>query len=199
MAALPDEPPAEDDDDVGRRSALYGHTAAIDSVGTTAAPPLAGFAFALIVLVLQQPASFAAPGPTLALLTGAAVSLITCVQLVFIHRRHHVPPDVWAGWAELAADDERNAHRAAYSARYFADLERGKPYRVAAAWTYNGGITLLLGGVLVSLWPDDGGNVGRWLAVGIAAGALAGEVVWSVALLARRARRRGSGLAERVE
>ena len=186
MAALPDEPDTEQDE-VGRRSRLYGHSAAVESVGSTAAPLLAGFAFALIALVLQAPTSFAAPGATLALLSGAAVLLISCVQLVFLHRRHHVPPDVWAGWADLAPDSERELRRADYAARYFSDLTRGRRYRVAAVWTYNGGIVLLLAGVVVSLWPKDGGgDTGRWIAVALVGAACIGEIVWSLALLARR-------------
>ena len=167
----------------------YGQAAAVESVGTAAAPPLAGFSFALIVLVLQSPTSVACPEVAIGLLTGAGVMLITCTQAAFNHRRHYVHPDVWQGWLSIAPTDER---KATLKSTYIQDLKKSRKWRIASTWSYNAGILLLFAGVLSALWPGAETSRWRFVAVSIVGFALIAEVVW-VAVAVRNIGQRPDG------
>jgi hypothetical protein len=68
---------------VWERPAYYGHPAAIDAMGTVAAPFLAGIGIALAVLVISNEGHFGWAGESLFALVAATVALIACVECSF--------------------------------------------------------------------------------------------------------------------
>ena len=90
--------------------APYGRSAAIENVGVSAAPLLAGFSFALVGLILgfQNPdKDIAEPNIALAALVVAALLLVNAVQCAFHARQYHVPPDEWESLVKLFPEGER--------------------------------------------------------------------------------------------
>ena len=76
----------------------YGTSAAVQSVGSVAAPLLAGFSFTLVGLVLASPDRIRWPGASLVLLTAAGLSHVTAVQCAAWAREWNPTPSELLNW-----------------------------------------------------------------------------------------------------
>jgi len=144
--ALPPDPPL-----IPRMPMPLGYSAALENVGTTAAPLLAGFAFTLIGLVVTSSNALAQPAlALLLLLVVASLLLIGTVQFAFNARRYYIPPGDYLSLVQMTPDDITEEELR----REYSDwlLEHGKLLDRARA-TYNAGIVFLLAGVAVVLIP----------------------------------------------
>lgn len=161
--------------------APYGRSAAIENVGVSAAPLLAGFSFALVGLILgfQNPdKDIAEPNIALAALVVAALLLVNAVQCAFHARQYHVPPDEWESLVKLFPEGERRDQL------WKNQVEWSKREATWTAWTrrlYNLGVLVLFGAVAVTLLPP--GPVRhidkvRLVAAGLALIGLMIEFVW---------------------
>lgn len=162
----------------------FGQAAALEAMGTIAAPLLAGFAFASIGVILQVQKSLRWPDQALVLVVAATLLFITSLQASFNARRHWVPPDQWSAWLGLAPSPAR---RGQLQREWTSDLASYRRWSEAARITYNLAIVVLLAAIAVLLVPR--GDIELWRTIGIVlacAGAL-GEVAWVLA--ASRARR----------
>jgi hypothetical protein len=155
----------------------YGYTAAIDSMGTIAAPLLAGFSVALAAVVLTTPSSFHWHNACASLLTGAMLALIATVQFAFRARQYAVTPadlEVW--WSTDAEAGTRSVLRR--TQRYHKrEFER---WSNRARMAYNAGLVLFLAGVVAMLAPHKmaGMSLGRLLPPGLATVGLLIELGW---------------------
>jgi hypothetical protein len=154
----------------------FGQAAATDTMGTIAAPLLAGFAFAAIGLVLQVQEHLRWPDQALVLLVCTLLLFITSVQATFNARRHYVPLDEWIEWLNLAATGRR---RAELQRLYIDGLKDYAWWSQIARRSYNLAIVALLGSTAVLLVPDGGLGPWRAAAVGVAALGSVGEIAWS--------------------
>lgn len=66
----------------------YGAPAAIEMMGSVAAPLLAGFSLTLLILVITNPDAFRWPGLVLVAFAVSAVTLISVVQFTFWARSY---------------------------------------------------------------------------------------------------------------
>jgi hypothetical protein len=128
-----------------------GYSAALENVGSTAAPLLAGFAFTLIGLVVQSSTALAQPSLALLLLVVAALFLIATVQLAFHARQYYLPPGDYLSLVQMTPDNglEESDLRREYSDWL---IRHGKLLDWARA-AYNAGIVFLLAAVTVVLIP----------------------------------------------
>lgn len=156
--------------------APLGQAAAIEAMGTIAAPLLGGFAFAAIGLVIEARPEVRWPDQTLALLVVAFLMFVTCLQATFHAKRHHVSPDEWLAWLALAPTDARRdqLHRT-----FIAGLAAYGRWVAIARWSYNLAIVLLFAATAVFLVPRSH-DVSGWRTAGIAIAGLAalGECLW---------------------
>jgi hypothetical protein len=155
----------------------YGAFVAVDALGGGAAPLLAGFAVTLIALILQVADTLRWPDLALVLFGLASVSFLQVVQLNARARGYAVTPAQVQEWyADDFADPERQRviawelrhHRACW-----VFLVR------RARVLYNCGILSLLCGIAVMLVPRARAELGvtRWIAIGVAAFAVAVELL----------------------
>ncbi len=151
-----------------------GYSAAVDRVGATAAPLLAGFAFTLIGLVIGNTLIVAQRNIALLILVSAALMLSNAVQMAFAARRYYVAPHDYVALLEIAKleEQERSMSLRALRETYVGDLRKHKRYLDYTRLLYNTGIVLLLAGVCVVLIPP--GRLSRIPDVRIAAAAVAG-------------------------
>jgi len=163
----------------------FGQPAAMEAMGTVAAPLLAGFAFTSIGLVLQVQESLRWPDQALVLLVVASLLFITSLQASFNARRHWVPPDQWAAWLGLAPTAAR---RSALQQHWVAYVGQYRRWIEVARLAYNLAIVALLVALAVMLVPR--GSIDAWRAVGIGLAALGalGEVAWAFAATGVRRR-----------
>jgi hypothetical protein len=161
---------------------LYGEADALNSMGTIAAPLLAGFSLAAMVQTLTIHESEARwPGVALLLFLLAAVLFITTVQAMFWARGYQTTPEEIKAWWPDAEDPERQAR-----------LRRDQSYHAAGfrMWanrgrvTYSAALLCLLAALTILAVPS--GSAGqtpywRWLAVTVGAAAFAFEAVWTIA------------------
>jgi MFS family permease len=167
----------------------FGQPAAMETMGTIAAPLLGGFAFASIGIILSAQDALRWADQALVLVVGAVLLFVTSLQATFNARRHYVPPDQWAAWLGLAPSAAR---RAELQRRWTADLAIYRRWIEVARVTYNLAIVALLAATAVLLVPA--GHLAAWRAAAIALatmGAL-GEVGWVLTAEAARRRRRDS-------
>lgn len=172
-----------------RKPAPLSYGNAIDSVGSVAAPLLAGFSLASVIVVSDDSANFRWPGAAILALTIAAVMFVGAVQCSYNARQYlWSASDVSSWWPEVKAGTE------------LEDLlrdEQAEAFRRWTAWsrwiriTYNYGILALLAGLGLGLAPLHGNGAQaamRWVSMGVAFAACAGEVSWFVAVAWRRSR-----------
>jgi hypothetical protein len=131
-----------------------GYSAALDNLGTAAAPLLAGFSFALIGLILDKADSLGEPNLALLLLVVAALTLVNAVQFAFIARQYYVPPGDYLSYVDIASrdgisEDTVKAWHLRWAAKHSAWCDR-------ARHAYNYGVAVLLSGVAVALIPESG-------------------------------------------
>jgi hypothetical protein len=188
----------------------YGSPEALENLGTSAAPLLAGFAFALIGLLLDKGKTLWEPDLALILLVLAGVLLIGAVEFAFNARRFHVPPGDYVAFREMAkahadAAQKRKDTTEAEASEKFADVQlptlqatwRSSHVRWArrARRAYNAGIVLLFFAMAVVLVPPAGLlHMAPLRVFAVAVPALAGavELLWlfGSAAVARRGRSR---------
>lgn len=157
----------------------------METMGTIAAPLLAGFAFASIGVILSTEHTLRWADQALVLVVGAVLLFVTSLQATFNARRHYVPPDQWAAWLGLAPTAAR---RGELQRRWSADLGVYRRWIEVARVTYNLAIVALLAATAVLLVPR--GHVAPWRAAAVALATLGalGELAW--VLTAQLARHR---------
>jgi hypothetical protein len=163
-------------------TAPYGSPEALENLGTSAAPLLAGFAFALIGLLLDKGSSMWKPDLALLLLVLAGVLLIGAVEFAFNARRYHVPPGDYVAFSEIAKADGYDV-----ASLQASQVEWRKEHASWAGWArraYNAGIIALFFAIAIVLVPHSGlGHMAPLRVAAVATPALAGtvELIWWVA------------------
>ena len=170
-----------------RKPAPLGYGNAIDSVGAVAAPLLAGFSLASVIIVSDDAANFRWPGAVMLALTVAAVMLVAAVQCGYSARQYlWSPAEVFAWWPDLEGGSQRET---------LLRDEQAEAFGRWVAWTrwtriaYDSGILALLAGLALALPPPrgTGGNeILRWVASGVAFAACTSEAFWIVMVSWRR-------------
>jgi hypothetical protein len=168
----------------------HGASAALQSIGTVAAPLLAGFSFTLVALILTSPEPIRWPGATLVLMTAAGLALVTSVQFASWARQWDVSPaellNWWPNFKELS-DVERQW---VFDVQH-EHIRRHTRWARATRLAYNAGILCLLAGIAVLLIPGRGQTLIslRGLALLIAILGFFAEAVWVIASTIVGARR----------
>lgn len=170
-----------------RKPAPLGYGSAIDSVGAVAAPLLAGFSLASVIVVSDDAANFRWPGAVMLALATAAVLLVAAVQCGYSARQYlWSPAEVSAWWPDLEGGSQREA---------LLRDEQAEAFGRWVAWTrwtrvvYDTGILALLAGLALALPPPHGTGTQeslRWVASAVAFVACAGEGTWIVMVSWRR-------------
>jgi len=170
------EPKAPSDAEIYVALPRRGYADAIERVGFTAAPLLAGFAVTFIGLILGADVAMRWPNATLVALTTAVMLLILSVQLAFNARAVYVPYPEFKERLELISGADV-AERSAY-------VEGLVRHRHLVRWigvSYNLGIAALLSAVASALVPAGAlGDIDpqRKLAIAVAVAAALGELGW---------------------
>jgi hypothetical protein len=172
-----------------RKPAPLGYASAMDSLGSVAAPLLAGFSLASLVAISDDAPNFRWPGAAILSLVIAAIALIGAVQCSFNARQY-----IWS---------------AAEVVEWWPDMEEGSPrevrlrneqdlaFRRWKAWvkwartTYDVGILSLLTALALTIPPPHSAGIQsslRWGASGVAFAACACDAAWIVLAIARRSR-----------
>jgi hypothetical protein len=155
-----------------------GYAAAIDSMGSVAAPLLASVSAALATLVISNEKAFRCPTATLFLLVGATLALITTVQCAFRARQFAVTPAEIEQWWPI--DDDSGRYLRRQYQRYHS--EQHTVWAKRASKAYNVGLLCLLLALALITVPKGAldESVGRLAVVALAVlGALA-ELAWIV-------------------
>jgi hypothetical protein len=157
----------------------YGSAAAVQSVGSVAAPLLAGFSFTLVGLVLASPERFRWPGTSLLLLTLAGLSLVTAVQCAAWARKWDPTPAELLNWWPDFGNLPAEARQQVYEEQRVHAGHHDRWARVTRL-AYNAGILSLLAAITVSLVPPRNHSfVSPWgLAMLLAFLGFVGEIVW---------------------
>lgn len=159
----------------------FGYSAALENVGTSAAPLLAGFAFALIGLTISNADALARPNLALLLLVVASLALVFSVQAAFTARSFYVAPGDYLALEQIAAEDGIPWDQMKRECAGW--LERHKTWLQLTRFSYNFGIVVLFAGVGVTLVPPAGlagSSGGRLAAIGLAFLGALGEAVWTL-------------------
>jgi hypothetical protein len=151
-----------------------GYSDAVDRVGTTAAPLLAGFSLTLIGLTVAADSNVRWREPTLALLVLAALLLIGAVQASFNARSWYIPLGEFLTRLEATPDDQRPV----VTGTYAQGLTKHKFWLTVTRYAYNFGILFLLAGLVFVLVPEGEVSTCRYGVIGLAALGLVLEAVW---------------------
>jgi hypothetical protein len=138
----------------GQMEFPFGYPAAIDRIGTTAAPLLAGFAFTLIALTLDKQGDIWKPDLALLLLVAASVGLVWSVQFNFNARRFYVSLEEYFDLVKLETEDGIKPGTAKELVR--GDLGKHKTWAGLSRVSYNLGVAVLFLGVAATLVPATG-------------------------------------------
>lgn len=170
----------------------YGEPAAIEGMGLIAAPLLAGFCMALVVLVIDKYSELRFPDWALLLLVLAAVLLIMSVQFTFSARSYSVTPDQVKEWWPDLADSRRWEQQRGAQWRYH---DRFRMWARRARRSYNAAIMVLLMAISVVLVPKPEHAVSisraRWISIAIPLVGVLFELFWMWSDLRRRSHRGG--------
>jgi len=160
---------------------LYGESEALNSMGTIAAPLLAGFSLAAMVQTITITTG-AARWPEVALLLFmlAAVLFVASVQAMFWARQYQASPAEIKDWWPDAADPQR-----------FRLLRREQKWHAAgfrmwanrARVTYSAALLCLLAALTLLAVPAQSHGPApswRWLAVAVGGTAFAAEAIWII-------------------
>lgn len=161
-----------------------GAMGAVQSVGTTAAPFLAGFSITLVGVIVAT-AHFAHGGIAELLLTGAALLMVGSMQFSLWARQNEVSPSFYDEWFPEATEERVQYNKSeqtmlARKWQFWSGLTR---------MAYNAGILLLLAGLFTILLPPEGITLrtARGAAAGLAAAGLAAEYIWLIGVQVRLA------------
>lgn len=157
----------------------YGYAAAIDSMGSVAAPFLAGVSGALAVFVMQNEAAFGWANAALFVLVVATLAFLATLQFSFWARQFAANPseiEVW--WSAEEQSTRERLHREQRD-----DMEQHRRWSDRVRWSYNAGLLAFLIGLTFCLIPADGlsdASGGRKVVVVLAACGLVLELAWIV-------------------
>jgi hypothetical protein len=156
----------------------YGYAAAVEGMGSVAAPLLAGFSVALVALVIQGSNHFRFPNVALIVFAAAALAFIACVQFTF-HARSFVvtPPELEMWWSN--PDDPQTRDQLRWEQRFYR--EQHDVWARRASHMYSVGVLALLLGLVVMVLPVGplgDAPVGRLLVVGLAVLGFSAEFAW---------------------
>lgn len=132
----------------------HGYAAALEGLGSTAAPLLAGFAFALVGFTLDKNRVIWCANLSLVLLVAAGLLLIFAVQLTFVARRNFVSPSEYLAAQQVASADGFDATEVRAWQRDWLAQYKGWIRWVRAA--YNFGTILFLLAIASVLIPASG-------------------------------------------
>lgn len=159
-----------------------GYYDAIQAMGTTVAPILAGFAFAILALVLVPPAKNEADplrwrDPVLALLVFSALLLIISTQAAIRARGTMVKPDELRAWYPSSVDSR------GWPNQWLGNRQKELEGRTARAssicrHTYNAGTLLFFTAIAVLVVPSSPVDDARRAVLAVAAIAVAVEAAW---------------------
>lgn len=138
----------------GRLRFPFGYAAAIDELGTNAAPLLAGFAFALIGLTVDKRDALGEADLALLLLVVAGIALVSAVQLNFVARSFHFSPGEYFDLRKLAEEEGIGAETVEGMARSY--LAQARRWATWSRLAYNVGVMVLFFGVAATLVPATG-------------------------------------------
>jgi len=156
----------------------YGAPAAIDTMGSVAAPLLAGFSMTLLILVITNPDSFRWPGPVLVAFAFSAVALVSVVQFTFWARSYTVTPDELKSWWPDVETEER---RSVVRGEQLAHEQARRIWSTRARRFYRAGIIALLLGTAIALIPPGRVTTAQWVAFSVLLLGLIYEVLWVIA------------------
>ena len=160
---------------------LYGEAEALNSMGTIAAPLLAGFSLAAMVQTLTITKSQARwPDAALLLFMVAAVLFVTTVQAMFWARGYQATPQQIKEWWPDADDAERMELLRREQKRHAAGF---RMWSNRARITYSFALLCLLAALTLLAVPppsQESASVLRWLAVAVGAAAFIAESVWTM-------------------
>ena len=159
-----------------------GYFDAIQATGTMVAPILAGFAFAILALVLVPPAKNEADplrwrDGVLALLVAAALLLIISTQAAIRARATMVKPDELMAWHPSSVDDDGWPNEWV-RARQQQLQERTARASNVCRQTYNAGALLLFTSIAVLLVPPSPVDSARRVVIMLALTAVSIEAAW---------------------
>jgi hypothetical protein len=165
-----------------KKPSPLGLAPAFDMVTGIAAPVLAGFSVATIVIVVSAADHFKWPGATLLCLTIGLVLLVASLQFGF-HARSHLysPQEIYAWWtpADFDASPGRLELRRSEQAKHF---QRWEVWVRRASITYDVGIIALAAGLGAALAPLNSEHATeaalRWTALSICWLGAALECIW---------------------
>jgi hypothetical protein len=168
----------------------YGAFATVESFGGGAAPLLAGFAVALVALIIQISAALRWPDLALVLFAVAAMLFLHVVHLTARARGYAVTPAQVREWYDDYADPDRQ-RVVAWELRHHRACWLFLVRR--ARIVYNSAMLALLSGIGVLLVPKHGRELTalRWVAITVAVLAVLSEVIEVTDQVLKRRRSRG--------
>jgi hypothetical protein len=164
-----------------RKPTPLGYANSIDSVGGVAAPLLAGFSLASVIVISQDAENFRWSGAAILGFTIAAIALVGTVQCAFNACQYiWSGADVQAWWPEIK---EHSGQEEPLRAEQDQAFDRWQAWTAWTRRTYALGIFALLTALAFALPPHH--NLGvqgslRWVASGIGFAASAGMAYWIV-------------------
>jgi hypothetical protein len=159
-----------------------GYFDAIQATGTMVAPILAGFAFAILALVLVPPGKDEADplrwrDPVLALLVAAALLLIISTQAAIRARTTMVKPDELMTWYPSSVDADGTPDKAVRTLQKTLHDRTARASNVCRQ-TYNAGVLLFFTSIAVLLVPPSPVDGARRAVIVVALIAVAIEAGW---------------------
>jgi hypothetical protein len=167
----------------------YNYSAALDAMGTIAAPLLASVSIALVAVLLTDPKDFHTLNLTILLLVMAAAGFVAAVECSFQARQYAVSPqEIEDWWPDHDVPTRRNRLRQIQREH----LARFRDWARRARTAYNLGILALIAGVGALLWPTHLSHTAplRLALLGVIATSFLVEGLWVVVTLTRENRPR---------
>ena len=159
---------------------LYGEAEALNSMGTIAAPLLAGISLAAMVQTLAITATEARrPDVALLLFMLAAVLFVTTVQAMFWARGYQTTPKEMKDWWPDAEEHERLKQLRRDQKRHAVGF---RMWSSRARVTYSAAVLSLLAALTILAVPPESyaqAPFWRWLAVAVGSAAFIFEAGWT--------------------
>lgn len=163
-----------------RTPTRYGAAEAAMTMGTIAAPLLAGFSLsAFIVIFTIKPSDVRYRDIAALLLLLAAVLLVMAVQATFWARQYHVTPaQLQEWWPDATEGTSRLRMLRVHQEKHMLKFQT---WSRLAGIVYNFGLLSLLASLTVFAIPPVKENApARWVAVGVGAIAFIAELGWVI-------------------